>query len=186
MKRWLPALIGLALAGTVMATEEAKYKVIQADGDFELREYDPQVVAETIVAGDMAEAGNRAFGRLFQFISGNNLAEQKIAMTAPVGQQAATNGWTVWFVMPADHQLATTPVPKDAQVTLRQIPAQRMASVRYRGRWTRSLYDSEEQRLREWIAAQKLSPTGAAVWARYDPPFMPSFFRRNEVLIPVK
>ena len=30
-----------------------------------------------------------------------------------------------------------------------------------------------------------LEPTGDPVWARYDPPFMPWFWRRNEILIPV-
>jgi hypothetical protein len=27
---------------------------------------------------------------------------------------------------------------------------------------------------------------GKPIWARYDPPFMPWFMRRNEVLIPLK
>jgi len=28
--------------------------------------------------------------------------------------------------------------------------------------------------------------TGQPVWARYNPPFVPSWFRTNEILVPVK
>jgi hypothetical protein len=31
-----------------------------------------------------------------------------------------------------------------------------------------------------------LVKAGEPVWARYDPPFMPWFLRRNEVLIPIE
>jgi hypothetical protein len=40
--------------------------------------------------------------------------------------------------------------------------------------------------LEEYIQKRGLSQKGEAVWARYDPPFMPWFLRRNEVLIPVE
>jgi hypothetical protein len=40
--------------------------------------------------------------------------------------------------------------------------------------------------LEEYIQKRGLTIAGAPVWARYDPPFMPWFLRRNEVLIPVE
>jgi hypothetical protein len=59
-----------------------------------------------------------------------------------------------------------------------------MAAVRYRGFWTESRYRENLARLRDWIARQGWVESGAPpVWARYDPPFMPWFLRRNEVLI---
>jgi len=36
------------------------------------------------------------------------------------------------------------------------------------------------------IQKRGLTKTGEAVWARYDPPYMPWFRRRNEVLIPME
>ncbi|MGD2185616.1 MAG: heme-binding protein [Desulfobacterales bacterium] len=36
------------------------------------------------------------------------------------------------------------------------------------------------------IEKRGLKSIGEPVWARYDPPFMPWFLRRNEVLIPVE
>ena len=181
-----------------MAIEEAKFTVIERDGRCELRQYESHIVAQTIVTGDFADAGNQAFSRLFRYISGNNRSRQfiamtgqaaahaeKIAMTAPVGQERVSNGWSITFTMPARFTLETLPEPTDANVTLRQVAGKRMASLSYSGRWTRKLYDEHAQQLRAWIAKKELKIIGEEVWARYDPPFMPSFFRRNEVLIPV-
>ena len=43
-----------------MAIEEAAYTLIQKDHAFELRDYAPHLLAETIVAGDLEGAGNKA------------------------------------------------------------------------------------------------------------------------------
>jgi hypothetical protein len=48
-----------------MATEEAKYDVLEREGNFELRQYQPHIVAETLVEGDFQEVGNEGFRRLF-------------------------------------------------------------------------------------------------------------------------
>jgi len=186
---------------TAMAVAEAKFVVIERAGDCELRQYEPAIVAETIVTGDFSDAGNQAFSRLFRYISGNNRTRPshppitsveaaapsaKIAMTAPVGQERVTNGWSVTFMMPATFKLEMLPEPNDPTVRLKQVPGRMMAGITYSGRWTRKLYDEHAQLLRGWIATQKLKIVGEEVWARYDPPFMPSFFRRNEILIPVE
>ena len=186
---------------TAMAVEEAKFIVLEHADHCELRQYESAIVAETIVTGDFADAGNQAFNRLFRYISGNNrtrLAQAtsapveptapsaKIAMTAPVGQERVTNGWSVTFMMPAAFKLEMLPEPKDPAVRLRQVPGRLMAGIAYSGRWTRELYDENAQRLHAWIAKRQLKIIGEEVWARYNPPFMPSFFRRNEILIPVE
>ena len=55
-----------------MAIEEADYEVIKKDKNFEIRDYAPHILAETIVEGNLQGAGNKAFSRLFRYISGNN------------------------------------------------------------------------------------------------------------------
>jgi hypothetical protein len=184
----------------VMAVEEASYVVIKKDKAFEVREYPPHILAETLVDGQFDQAGSQAFQKLFRYISGDNVSNTKVAMTAPVSQQSAgekiemtapvgqqrvQDKWAVSFMMPKSYTLSTLPQPKDASVTLRQIPAQQMAVIRYSGTWSEKNYLSHKSELEAWIHKMGLTTTGDAVWARYNPPFMPWFLRRNEILIPV-
>ena len=73
MKRIIRIILAAAViiigAADVMATEEAKYSVVKKDGRFEIRDYAPHILAETVVDGDMEEAGSIAFRRLFRYIS---------------------------------------------------------------------------------------------------------------------
>lgn len=188
-------------AMSVMATEEAKYSVVKKEEAFELRDYASHILAETVVEGDINDASNKAFGRLFGYISGKNKsrnkvamtapvsqapAAEKIAMTAPVGQQSVGNKWAVSFMMPASYTMQTLPKPDDSSVTLREVPARRVASIRYSGLWSEARYLEHKSQLEAWIRKNKMKAAGEASWARYDPPFKPWFMRRNEILIPVE
>jgi hypothetical protein len=202
--RWLATAALLLATSTAMAIEEPPFKVLEQDGAFELREYAPYLVAETRVEADFERAGNIAFQRLFRYISGDNTAQQKIAMTAPVtqsrsdgkgekiamtapvAQQADGTGYRVAFIVPAKYTLDTVPQPSDPTVQIRAVQAQLTAAWRYSGRWTTANYQQHEAELRRAIDARGLKVTGEPILARYNPPFMPSFLRRNEVLIPVE
>ena len=193
------AAIALLATPAAMAIEEPRFEVLEKDGGFELREYWPYVVAETRVEAGFEEAGSVAFQRLFRYISGNNIAQQKIAMTAPVTQSrgekismtapvsqvADGNAYLVAFTLPSTYTLATAPQPLDATVRIREVPAQLVACWRYSGRWTASNYRDHEVLLRERIKARGLIAAGDPVLARYNAPFTPWFMRRNEVLIAV-
>ena len=187
-------------ATNAMAIEEAAYEVVKKDGRFEIRDYAPYILAETVVEGDMEQAGGKAFKRLFRYISGDNRSQEKIAMTAPVsqeptgekiemtapvGQRGAEGQWTVSFMMPSSYTLATLPEPVDQNILLREVPAHRMAAVRYSGFWSEKKYLRYKKKLESWIREKGLTIVGEPVWARYNPPFTPWFLRRNEVLIPV-
>ena len=198
------ALLGvssLLVVKSAMAIEKAKYTVLEKEDGFEVRQYDPQIVAETFVDGDLEEVGNEGFRRLYAYISGENTKKQSISMTAPVVQQAGSekismtapvkqekvdNQWRITFLMPAEYTLETLPEPDDARVKLAQEPGRIMAAVKYSGTWSEEGYEENKALLEEYIQKRGLTKTGAPVWARYDPPFMPWFLRRNEVLIPVE
>jgi hypothetical protein len=198
------ALLGvssLLVVKSAMAIEKAKYTVLEKEDGFEIRQYDPQIVAETFVEGDLEEVGNEGFRRLYAYISGENTKKQSISMTAPVVQQAGSekismtapvkqekvdNQWRITFLMPAEYTLETLPEPDDARVKLAQEPGRIMAAVKYSGTWSEEGYEENKALLEEYIQKRGLTKTGAPVWARYDPPFMPWFLRRNEVLIPVE
>jgi hypothetical protein len=196
----LTLLQGCLMTTRSHAVEEAAYTPLIADQRFELRLYEPHVVAEVVVTGTLEEAGNRAFRQLFNYISGANQprtniamtapvsqqrAGQKIAMTAPVSQHAIGDQWAVSFMMPAAHTLQTLPAPADPAVVLRAEPQRLLAAIRYSGRWSETSYARHKAELEQWIANRGWQPSGPAIWARYNAPFVPWFMRRNEILIPV-
>ena len=111
---------------------------------------------------------------------------EKIAMTAPIQQEKKENQWRITFHMPAEYTLETLPEPDDTRVKLAKEPGRLMVAVKYSGTWSEEGYEENKELLEEYIQSRGLTKTGDPIWARYDPPFMPWFLRRNEVLIPVK
>ena len=107
-------------------------------------------------------------------------------MTAPVTQERKGEKWRITFLMPSEYTLETLPEPLDERVRLRQTPSRLMAALKYSGTWSSQRYEEKEALLMEMIKERGLTQIGVPVWARYDPPFMPWFLRRNEVLIPVQ
>ena len=63
---------GLMAMNAALAIEEPKYKVLNQDAGFELRQYAPLIVAETWVDGDMDAASNKGFRVIADYIFGNN------------------------------------------------------------------------------------------------------------------
>lgn len=198
-------LLALSGPGPAAATEEPAYRLLEKDGSFELREYPALLLAEVQISGaDFEEAGNRAFNPLFRYISGNNRAQakiamttpvvqepagsrggEKIAMTAPVQQEAVEGGYRVAFILPAGYTPETVPEPLDPRVQIRLTPPRLLAALRYSGGWSEAAFTRRENELRVVLAARGLTAAGEPITARYNAPFVPGPFRRNEVLIPV-
>lgn len=177
--RLLLVLPAVAFAITcAMATEIPDYKVLTHDGAFEVREY-PQLKTVRTPAGD----GD--FMRLFRYISGGNVAERKIAMTAPVlikheGEKAGMS-----FIVPRDVATGEVPAPKDAAVTTDTLHAGRFAVYRYSGRRNETNERKALAELKAWIDKHRLAVTGDPFFGYYDPPWVLPFLRRNEVMLPI-
>lgn len=184
-----------------MAIEKPKYTVIEQEEDFELRRYEPYIVAETMVEGDFSEVGSEGFRRLAGYIFGKNRkresidmtapvnqepSSETIAMTAPVGQEPHDGKWRITFTMPAEYTLESLPEPLDARVELKREPGRLIAAIRYSGTWSKDRYEEQEARLKSLVAERGLKAVGEPIFARYNPPFALWFLRRNEVLIPVE
>jgi hypothetical protein len=189
--------------------EEPRYEVERALGDaIEIRRYAPRVVAATRVrARSHDEAVYEGFRRLAGYIFGGNAGRAELAMTAPVTQGSATatvrgasegeriamtapvtqapaaedGSWEVTFTMPGDRTLETLPAPNDARVSLRQIPGERVAVLRYTGLAGPEVVEARTAELRARLAEEGLAPIGDPISARYDPPSTLPFLRRNEI-----
>jgi hypothetical protein len=64
--------------------EEPKYTILHRQEGYEIREYDPAVIAEVVVEGPYRYAMNRGFNLLADYIFGNNRRRDSIPMTKPV------------------------------------------------------------------------------------------------------
>lgn len=192
----------LALPEAVMAYEQPNYEVRRSEPGFEVRSYAPYWVVETEVQGDFESSRNAAFRRLFDYISGNNRAQQKIEMTVPVitrpsGEKIEMTapvvtrsneggaGQIMQFVLPSRFTEQTAPQPVDSQLQLRRVDAQWTAARTYSGRSNEDNYRQNEAELLRDLQAAGFVATGAPRFAVYNGPFTPWFMRRNEVIVPI-
>lgn len=200
------ALMGGAVTvSTARATEEPRHTVVAKVGSIEIRDYAPMILAQVQVAGGMGDAGNRGFRPLASYIFGNNrrpggAESASIAMTTPVVQersatiamttpvtQARSEGdsWQVAFIMPQEWSLGTLPTPNDPAVELRELPARRMAVIRFSGGANDERFDEKARELAAFLAERGIEALSAPLYARYNPPWVPNPFRRNEVMIEI-
>ena len=198
-------IMSLLLSKSAMAIEEPKYTLIEKSASFELRSYEPKIIAEVEVSGSMDEASSRGFRLIADFIFGNNVAEDgvkdkismtapvtmevqikqstKINMTAPVAMAQKGENWLVHFVMPSKYTLDTLPKPINSAVRIRELPARNYAVLRFSGFTGAKKVDKKTAELLEWMTDKGLQPSGQPELARYNPPIMPPFLRRNEVMV---
>lgn len=184
-------LAGFLVVTTALAIEEPAYSVVQSYPEFEVREYPAFRVAEVTLAGDADSTGDEGFRILAGYIFGQNAAQEKITMTAPVLQMPESEAerparYVVQFTMPAALKPDQVPTPDDSRIKLTAVPAGRMAVIRYSGRWTTTNYEEHLAALRAAVARAGLATEGEPLYARYNPPFMPWFMRRNEIWLRLK
>ena len=169
-------------------TERQEYKVLKTFDDFEVREYQPCVLAEVKVSAHYSTASSSAFSSLFNYISKGNKESQKIAMTAPViaAQKDETNNWYVSFVMPSGSSFGRLPYPNDPQVILREFDAETCIASSFRGRATEELAAKKISELRRAAVRENIVLSAENRICRFDPPFKPGFLQYNEIVIPAK
>lgn len=203
MRRSLLVFLALGATAPVRAdsdVEHARYSVVASSGDVEIRDYAPQIVAETMVAGERDAAANEGFRRLAGYIFGANAPAEKIAMTAPVvqesqgakidmtapvAQERAGAAWKIRFTMPAKHTMASLPRPTNPQVRLAETGAKRFAAIRFSGIAGADDLAEHEAKLLDYVKREGLTPRGTPQYAFYDPPWTLPWNRRNEVMVEV-
>ncbi len=192
----LKGLLLLAIAGSAMAVEQPRYSVEIREPPFEVRDYEPAIVAQVHVTGDRNEAVSAGFRILAGYIFGDNPKQTKIAMTAPVTQSpgqafpatgpveqsGAAAGWEVRFTMPASYELDTLPPPRDSRIHLLRLPGRRVAVITFSGFWSDSNLQTHQAQLQAFLEKHRFTALSAPVYAYYDPPWMPWLMRTNEVM----
>ncbi len=180
-------------------TPTPEYRVVAKDGQFEIREYAPMIVAEvTVQAKDRMSASGAAFRALARYIFGGAQGGETIGMTAPVfvekvenpdgpvlvsASRGDTELWTMGFIMPERYTMANLPKPTDARITLRETPARRVAAVTFSGSWRDAWVEKKRGELLDWLDARGERRAADPVYAFYNDPFTLPFNRRNEVMV---
>ena len=166
------------LVGTATAYEETKYELIKSTAVYEIRKYGDKLAVQTIQ--NFGE--NKAFGRLFSYISGANQSSSKIAMTIPVIQSNDDNGMAMHFFLPRKYTKETAPVPKAENVSLVTITGGYYAVIKYSGRSTEINFRKYASILNEALLSDGVRALGQPVKATYNGPLTPFFLRRNEAM----
>ena len=206
-KKWtmITSIIGLilivgVLAGPLMSdVEKPDYKVIQSEQNIEIRHYEPMIIAEVEVEGKREDAIRDGFRLIADYIFGNNKVKldiamtspvqqqesQKIAMTAPVQQQSTGRSWQISFVMPSRYIMESLPEPNNDRVRLKEILTKKFVVIEFSGTNSNENITEHENKLMNYIAANKLKIIGSFKYAFYNAPWTLPFMRRNEVMIEI-
>jgi DNA gyrase inhibitor GyrI len=201
-------VLGAALSGSIVSNvEQPAYRILDKQGDIEIRDYPPMIVAETRTVGERQAAINEGFRAIADYIFGHNAGSRKVAMTAPVLQQSeepaaspagagsattpiaptanAAATWSVRFIMPAGSTMDNLPAPANPAVRLREVPGQRIAAIRFSGTADADSVAANTSALTRFIADKGLHALAPPTYAFYNPPWTLPFMRRNEVMIEV-
>lgn len=166
-----------------MSVEKASYQVLIQEDNFELRLYEPMVL---VTSRESDLSGGNGFDRLFRYINGGNQKSQKIAMTAPVIDTLEGQHSTTSFVMPRQLSMADLPLPSDPLLNPREIKARKIAAIRFPGTINSRELENRKVELQDWLKKKGLHPLGPMELARYNPPYVPPFARRNELMVEVE
>jgi hypothetical protein len=193
MIRMTTVLLLLAAVGTLvvgfkysrLGVESPIYEVIHKEGAFEIRSYPTLVTASTpMFEADPSEGSS--FMRLYLYISGSNLNEQEIAMTTPVITSGQPGQLRMSFIVPEKVASAGAPPSLIENVSIDTLPAGSFATYRFNGSWNSDHFKLAKIELAKWMARQDISAVGTPMIANYDPPFTPSFLKRNEIMVEIR
>uniref|UniRef100_A0A6V7QPQ9 Heme-binding-like protein At3g10130, chloroplastic n=1 Tax=Ananas comosus var. bracteatus TaxID=296719 RepID=A0A6V7QPQ9_ANACO len=164
-----------------------KYQILKRTATYEVRKYEPFVVAET--KGDKL-SGSSGFNDVTGYIFGKNSSMEKIPMTTPVFTQASDDKLSevhIQIVLPMGKELDSFPAPESQAVHLRKVEGGIAAVKKFSGKATEEVVHSIEEELRSILLRDGLKPQQGCLLARYnDPGRTWSFIMRNEVLIWLK
>lgn len=192
--------LGLAVLGwvawgiyTITSTDRVPYRTVRRLDGIEIRTY-PEVAVATTTAPD----ANRAFGRLFRYITGSNVSGDEIAMTAPVASRGEKIEMTapvatrsepgevyMEFFLPEEYAASTAPAPTESSVTIESQPPRTLAVLSFSGYATDDRVQRHSEKLLDALETFGVETASEPFLLQYNDPFTPPFMRTNEVAIEI-
>lgn len=162
-----------------MALQTFPYTVVETEHEFEIRRMKDYFVVKAKVEERMGYSG---FDACFRYISGENEASQRFSMTTPVlNKLQGTMMKDTAFVL-LNHEHFPKPL-NDAVVE--QVSSGLMAVIRFKGNISLKIIETKTQQLVSYIQQKGYTIKDGPWLARYNPPFIPSFLKRNEIMMEV-
>jgi hypothetical protein len=187
----LATVVGLFIASQLLMSyyssdiEMPKYTVLKKYDNFEIRQYESMIVAQTTMsANTYKKSANMGFRRIAGYIFGNNKQKQEIAMTAPVFMEMGEDT-KMAFVMPSKYSLSELPAPNSSSVSLVQVEPKKYAVVRFSGFASDRRIKKYTEKLKQLIFDNKIDAIGSYNFLGYNAPWE-VFGRRNEIAVEVK
>ncbi len=173
-----------------MASEEIYFELVEQKKIYEIRYYEPVLVAEVEYFGD-----NEGFIDLFNYISGANNTPStfkdfsnsiKIEMTTPVTRFRFNDRNIMQFFLPKRFTPETAPSPTNPNVSIKRMDGGHFAVIRYTGSSSEENFLYHAKLLTERLNLDEIVFLEPAIRATYNGPFTPSFLRRNEVIYKIE
>ena len=147
-------------------------------GEFEIKDLPAARLIACQTDAAYFEDNNRLFRPLFQYISSRD-----ISMTTPV--EAEMNPGVMYFYIGAE--VSNAALDATESVSVHELPERRVASFGVRGGYSEHNFNKASAKLSAWLLKnQDYKAAGTVRGIFWNGPFIPSFFKRFEVHIPVQ
>ncbi len=181
--------------------EQQAYTVVKKCEGYEIRTYPVHLIAQTVVQGTHTQALYAGFSIIARYIFGDNAAQtkvamtapvtntphsQKIAMTAPVTATVDGDSYAVAFVMPSAYTMETLPRPLDERIQIIEVPEQQMAVMQFTGYAGVSRVARMKEKLLARLERDHVTVVGSVSYAGFNDPWTPPWLMRNEVRVPLQ
>ena len=136
-----------------------------------------RLALEAKTNGAYFDSDNGLFRKLFRYISNND-----VSMTTPV--EADINpGKMRFFVGKKD---ASKNLQSNNSVDVITLPTRKVVSIGIRGGYSKKNFLENKRKLEIWLSENKnFTQNGDAYGVYWNSPFVPGFFKRSEVHIPI-
>jgi|TARA_B110000438_G_scaffold12159_1_gene11893 hypothetical protein len=173
---------------TLMAIETPKYQVILQENGFELREYEPMVIALTQVESSYREATVTGFRRIANYIFGGNSRDVSIEMTAPVISNTpnSNDAYEILFVMPSEYSFNELPDPNFENIAIKEFNLGKVVVLQFGGWATKERVIKYKNKLKDIVTDKGYKTDGNYLVAQYNSPYALPPFRKNEILVKIK
>jgi hypothetical protein len=162
--------------------EQHKYSVIKTYDSFEVRRYAKALFSSVkLNEKSYEEVSGKGFRVLAGYIFGNNVGNEKIAMTSPVAMEIGDSS-KMSFMVPAGYSLDNLPKPTDNKIYFEVKEEAIMAAIQFGGWASDEKIEEFKNKLIGELAKNQIQFTGSFTYLGYNPPYE-IFNRRNEIVV---